>query len=431
MKKIISIFAVLSLMLLACIPAMAAVVDTDTFIYDYADVVSDDNEYAINFSLGQVNDSCETAAVIVTMPVDSTVSTNDYADVFMANTPVLTADEKPVALFVFDTASNTYDALTYYYGDNSYIDENTIDTLIDICDETVANGDYDEGILNLASNIYGFLALSNMGFGDLDLDFDYDTDTANEIAIPDVTVENNTPASNQKFVIDDAGLLTDTEISTLNQKIGEIIEVYDYQVVIHTCNSFYGKTAMEYADDYYDYNGYKDDGMIFVINMDTRDYWTSTKGFGITAFTDYGLEQIHETVVGDLSEGYYYSAFLTYLDLCDDYLEAAKSGEPYDVNNRPTDWTAIASTEVIIIAIAVILAFIAGKQQKAALNTAKIKTEANDYMIPGSLHIMASREMFIRRQISKVKKAEENHGGGSSTHTSSSGSSHGGGGGKF
>ena len=51
-------------------------------------------------------------------------------------------------------------------------------------------------------------------------------------------------------------------------------------LVVVTANTLGGKSPMEYADDYYDYNGYTDDGALLLVSMEDRDWWISTKGSG-------------------------------------------------------------------------------------------------------------------------------------------------------
>lgn len=63
------------------------------------------------------------------------------------------------------------------------------------------------------------------------------------------------------YVVDDAGLLTDSEENSLNETLKEISNRQNCQVVVVTTNSLDGKSAEAYADDYYDYNGYGKDGI--------------------------------------------------------------------------------------------------------------------------------------------------------------------------
>ena len=95
---------------------------------------------------------------------------------------------------------------------------------------------------------------------------------------------------------DEADLLTDEEEELLLKQLDEISERQNCDVVVAAVDGLDGKSAMEYADDFYDYNGYgmgnERDGIILLVSMEERDWWISTCGFGITAFTDDGLDYI-------------------------------------------------------------------------------------------------------------------------------------------
>ncbi len=87
------------------------------------------------------------------------------------------------------------------------------------------------------------------------------------------------------LVVDDADLLTDIEEIVLLDKLGEISSRQGMDVVVVTTDSLGGKSPMAFADDYYDYNGYAEDGILLLISMEERDCWISTAGYGIVAFT--------------------------------------------------------------------------------------------------------------------------------------------------
>ena len=95
-------------------------------------------------------------------------------------------------------------------------------------------------------------------------------------------------AEGNAFFVDDANLLEDTEEAELEQILEEISMRQNCDVVIVTVDSLDGKSAMEYADDYFDYNGYgygaEKDGILFLIAMEDRDWWISTHGsYGISS----------------------------------------------------------------------------------------------------------------------------------------------------
>ncbi|MBR7161875.1 MAG: TPM domain-containing protein, partial [Clostridia bacterium] len=118
------------------------------------------------------------------------------------------------------------------------------------------------------------------------------------------TVSADSPAPR---LIDEAELLTSSEADTLLSLLNEISERQKLDIVIVTVNSLEGKTPREYADDYYDNNGYgfgsQRDGVLLLLAMSTRDWYISTSGYGIKAFTDAGIDYIGEAIVSDLSDG--------------------------------------------------------------------------------------------------------------------------------
>ena len=73
-------------------------------------------------------------------------------------------------------------------------------------------------------------------------------------------------------LVDDAGLLSSEEKDELLDKLDEIRDKEDFDVVIVTKESLDGKSPQDYADDYFDYNGYgvgKDkDGILLVLGME-------------------------------------------------------------------------------------------------------------------------------------------------------------------
>ena len=163
----------------------------------------------------------------------------------------------------------------------------------------------------------------------------------------------------------------------------------------------------------------------------TGDVYISTCGYGITVFTDAGIEYIGKQIKGDLSDSNFAGAFDKFADLCDDFITQARTGEPYDVRNLPKEPLSLIWIPIAIV-VGFVLSLIIVGRMKAKLKTVRFQAAANSYIKDGSLNITESREMFLYNTVTRTAKPKDSDsGGGSSTHTSSSGSSHGGGGGKF
>lgn len=275
------------------------------------------------------------------------------------------------------------------------------------------------------------------------------------LLIPCVLVHGlNTPELPR--VVDDGDLLTEWEEQQLTDSIREITDKYEMDVVILTVDSLGYKSAQEFADDFYDDNGYGAgsdySGVLLLISMEERDWWISTCGDGIYAITDYGIETLFSRMSGYLSSNMFYEAFDAYLDALPAYFEAFESGEPidgyagsYDGPGSYTPGTAedtvyyegtrisFLGRFLISLIIGLLAALITVLVMRGAMNTKRAQHSAGAYLKQGSYELKVQRDLFLYSNVTKTARPKESSssGGGSSVHRSSGGRSHGGGGGKF
>lgn len=233
-----------------------------------------------------------------------------------------------------------------------------------------------------------------------------------------------------------ADLLTDEEEANVLSALDEISERQNLDVAIVSVNTLEGKTPTEYADDYFDYNGFGmgegADGIVLLISMEDRDWRISTHGYGLTAFTDAGQEYMAEQFLPDLSDGDYESAFMTYANLCDDFITQARTGKPYDTGNMPKKPFDALASGLISLVVGFIISLVLALIQRSKLNSVRKNYSANNYTVPGSFHLTGNFDTFLRNYVTtRHIETSNSSGGGSSSHTSSSGRSHGGSGGKF
>ena len=241
--------------------------------------------------------------------------------------------------------------------------------------------------------------------------------------------------SENPLFVDLTNSISQDETNSLNEKLSSVSEKQECAVVICITDDFGEKTATEYADDYFDTNGYgygsDNSGILLVINTESHDWAISTTGYGIKAFTDAGQSYIMDQITPELGDGSYVAAFSEFAELCDDYLTQAHTDEAYDNSNMPSkekDFNLARDISVGIL-IGIIIAFLIVHSNKSALKTVRREPEAKNYMRDGSLNISKSREILIHTDVEKIKIKNEDS--GSSTHTSSSGETHGGSSGKF
>lgn len=254
------------------------------------------------------------------------------------------------------------------------------------------------------------------------------------ILLPSSAAEMDGFADEYERLQDMAGLLTDDEAAYLTDMLNEISVRQEMEVVIATTDALYGKSVAEYADDLYDecHFGYGEDrdGLLLLISMEDRDWYISTCGYGITAFTDAGLDYIGQQIVPALSEGEYAEAFEEYIVLCDAFITQAMDGEPYDTDNMPRGplspvWILISLLAGLIIAACVVWSMV----QK--LKSVSPQKSASGYIKDGSLNITEQHDLFLYHTVTRKARPKQSSSSGSSVHRSSSGSSHGGRGGKF
>lgn len=235
--------------------------------------------------------------------------------------------------------------------------------------------------------------------------------------------------------LDDAGLLSDKETDKLEERLDQISEEHGCDVVIAVANTTDGEDIQTFAEDFYDYAGYgqgeEKSGIMLLVSMEERQWYISTSGDAITAFTDAGLDYISDDFTGYLGKEKYNKAFTTFANLSDKFLTQAEKGKPYDNGNMPKG--SVSPFWIFgDLAIGAVLAFIWGNVKKSKLKSVKKQVAAQEYTRPGSLNLTMNMDRFINRTVtSRVIQKNQASGSGSSAHTGSSGEVHGGKGGSF
>ena len=217
---------------------------------------------------------------------------------------------------------------------------------------------------------------------------------------------------------DNEQLLTDSEAADLTRIIQSLQADYGIDAMIVTVSSFNGKSAQSYADDYYDTMDGGEDGVLFLLSLNQREWHISTCGRMQRVLSDRALMEIEDNVVWYLSEGQYYDGLATFLNMLPTYLNNGSTAEKSD------DPSILLS-----LGIGAIVAGIAIWIMRASMNTRHPQRSAVNYENEGSYHLRTHQDLFLYSNVTKRAKPQDN--GGSSSHRSSSGRSHGGRGGKF
>lgn len=214
------------------------------------------------------------------------------------------------------------------------------------------------------------------------------------------------------LLVDDADLLTRQEEKQLLRQLEEVSDQYGMDVVVVTVNGTNGSYIRDYADNYYDYNGYADDGVLLLVDMGAREWWITGTGDGMEIFTSSVIDDIGNEFEGALSDGDYAEAFEIYIEQCAYYIE-----DPFQAG----------PTILIALVLGLLTALIVTGIMRGQLKSVRSKAAASDYLKPGSMVVTNAHELYLYSNVTRIRR-EQSSGG---THRSSSGRSHSGGGGRF
>ena len=234
--------------------------------------------------------------------------------------------------------------------------------------------------------------------------------------------------SNQ--VNDHAGLMTYDEIDELEALTETISASTGLDLVILAVNDLGGQSPASFADDYYDSNGYSDDGILFLLAMAERDWYISTCGEAIRIFDDRDIDALLDAGLPYFSGGDYFNGFCEVLHNVDRIASGravqASTHSAASVRSDRASGKMILISMVIGTAVSGIVILI----MRSSMNTKRRQRGAADYLTPGSYHLRTRQDIFLYSNVTKTPRQQNTSSGGSS-HMSSSGRSHGGGGTKF
>ena len=238
------------------------------------------------------------------------------------------------------------------------------------------------------------------------------------------TAKENTPKvdPNEK-IYDYADLLSDSEENDLYNIILDYIEKTNLDMAIVTISENNKSSAMNYADDFYDYNNFgvgdSHDGILFLIDMDNRIMWISTTGTAIQLYDSH-----IDSILDDCSP---FIKSSNYFECANQFI---KSSRKTYINSKRAYWI-LGFTFITIVSLLIPTIFC--MIHKMIHRPVKLATNADPYLDRMSIKMTKSSDTFIRSHTSRTAKNTDSSSSGSNhgIHTGSSGVSHGGGGRSF
>lgn len=267
-------------------------------------------------------------------------------------------------------------------------------------------------------------------------------------------------------VFDEAGLFTQEQIQNLEDRIHTAEADSPWNYYIATTRDAGGRSARDYADDFYDHNqlgrGADKSGVLFLIDMDNREAYLSTCGAAVDYYTSAKIERILDQVTSHLSSGKYAAAASAFLSGAkvpaaatapsspDEGGESAAVSDPESAYAEGAPQSGGDSGEnvlpysVTLVTVSILVAVAAGGCFFLVIFK-KYRGKARPYSYPlnrqSKLTLTHSEDRLINvithtRQIPRYEgqsaSQRSSHSGSTSrSHTSRSGVRHGGGGRKF
>ena len=268
----------------------------------------------------------------------------------------------------------------------------------------------------------------------------------NLLVSPDITVTSQnldnilgTPAVDaSEKVYDFAELLTPSEEEQIYNRVQKFINKTNLDLAVVTINDNNKFSAMEYADDFYDYNDFGTDseysGVLFLVDMDTREIYMSTTGKAISMYSDYRIDMTLDAIYQDFSNENYLNGITKFVAIIENYdtigLPSNKDSK-YAINNegevyRKFPWLIVFGIPSVITAI--VIGILISKNKLV-----RVATSSREYLDKDSLQIKTVSDRLVSTNTIAVPRSSgsSSGGGGSSRHSGSSGRSHGGGGHRF
>ena len=214
------------------------------------------------------------------------------------------------------------------------------------------------------------------------------------------------PENGDAFLYDEADLLNDIEEAALETKLAAVSAAYDAQIVVCTIDSMAGADIDRYLDYLYDTMGFgygeNHDGVLLLVCMDPREFWTLSNGYAGVAIGNSEIDAIGDAIISDMSDGNYAAAFDEFADQCAYYLDGYINGFPFNVGKNLLISLAIG------IAVGLIVVFVLKAQLKSVCKQEK----ANAYVKKDSMNLTHQSDIYLYRTVSRTKRSSSSSSSG-------------------
>ncbi|MDR2525253.1 MAG: TPM domain-containing protein [Oscillospiraceae bacterium] len=218
----------------------------------------------------------------------------------------------------------------------------------------------------------------------------------------------------QRQIIDDAKLLTNDELESLERTAARLSAELGYDFGVLTVQSTGGQTPIDYARQAYDLHGFgrgaEKNGVLLLLHMDERDWVICEKQ--PERLNDAVYREMEDAMLPYLQNGSYAEGFAAYMDAAVPYLNGSRE-LPDD------DGMGAGGKLALVAAVSLLPAFIYCAMQLSKMKSAKAAVNAAGYIPQDGVRIDQRQDLFLHRTVSRrpIPQATAKSAG---THSSSS-----------
>ncbi len=250
------------------------------------------------------------------------------------------------------------------------------------------------------------------------------------------------------YVTDQAGILTEEQKQSLEDRARTLSERYGvslYVVTLRDYREYNSYSVVKCAEELYTYydlgSGPDRDGMLLLLSMSERDYSLTSYGYYADfCFGDPNKDLVESAFLDDFRNNDWMGGFEDYLKQSEDVLATAEAhqltkdseyckykGQAYpdktyvygDLKKNAESAGMPTGLKLLIgIGVPCLIALIVCSSFKAQMKTAKLRTTAEEYVVPNSAVLRTQEDRFLHRTESRVPiqtQSSSGRGGGGSS----------------
>lgn len=231
----------------------------------------------------------------------------------------------------------------------------------------------------------------------------------------------------RRHVYDEAGLFSEVELESLEEKCISYGKDANVEIVILTHNDPKAIYAEEYVEDFEEQLPARD-RVYLLIDMYNRDVFIEGYGKAEAYVNSKRIDNILDEIVPDLTDGYYYDACLSFIEMAASYMkdgselnydhnynippQSSKPNKPYYDETWPSGKYTQGTTHTVLMILSnvwvqLLISLIIGATVVAIMaynSGGKMTAGSSNYLDHSRSGLIGRRDDYIRTTVTKVRR---------------------------